>query len=209
MSEFSHLLGDAEQFVRDFGAFAVMILIMVEAIGAPAPGETLLVFASALAGRGELSFPTLFAGAWAGAVIGDNIGFLLGRKAGRTLALRYGTRVGLTADRLDRVETIFRRYGALAVTFARFVAVLRQLNGLTAGTLAMRWRRFAVFDALGSALWVATWITVGGYVGEHAAGLLQFGRRFWPFLVLAVGAALIVVLAVRARRRRGNACKSG
>lgn len=201
MSEISQLLGDAEQFVRDYGAFAVMILIMLEAVGAPAPGESLLIFASALAGRGELSFPTLFAGAWAGAVIGDNIGFVVGRRAGRALAVRYGARVGLNADRLGKVEAIFKRYGSFAVTFARFFAFVRQLNGFTAGTLDMKWRRFALFDALGAALWVTTWMVVGGYVGEHAAVLIQFGRKYWPFVLVTAGVALIVFLAVRARRR--------
>lgn len=201
MPEISHLLGDAEQFVRDYGALAVLILIMLEAVGAPAPGESLLIFASALAGRGELSFPTLFAGAWAGAVIGDNIGFVVGRRAGRALALRYGARVGLTADRLSQVEAIFKRYGSFAVTFARFFAFVRQLNGFTAGTLDMTWRRFALFDALGVALWVTTWMVVGGYVGEHAAALLHLGRKYWPVMLLAAGIALIVLLAIRARRR--------
>jgi membrane protein DedA with SNARE-associated domain len=201
MSEFSQLIGDAEQFVRDYGALAVMILIFLEALGAPAPGESLLIFASALAGRGELSFPTLFAGAFMGAVIGDNIGFVVGRHFGRAVALRYGARVGLSADRLASVEAIFKRYGSFAVTFARFFAFVRQLNGFTAGTLDMKWRRFALFDALGVTLWVTTWMAVGGFVGQHAAVLIQFGRRYWPFVLVVAGVALIVFLAVRAKRR--------
>jgi len=210
MSEFSQLIGDAEQFVRDYGALAVMILIFLEALGAPAPGESLLIFASAMAGRGELSFPTLFAGAVTGAIIGDNIGFAVGRHFGRALALRYGARVGLTADRLASVEAIFKRYGSFAVTFARFFAFVRQLNGFTAGTLDMKWRRFALFDALGVTLWVITWMAVGGFVGEHVAVLIQFGRKYWPFVLVAAGVVLIVFVAVRARRRgkSGGAAQS-
>ena len=169
----------------------------------------MLIFASALAGRGELSFPTLFAGAWAGAVIGDNIGFFVGRRAGRALALRYGARVGLNADRLSKVEAIFKRYGSFAVTFARFFAFVRQLNGFTAGTLDMKWHRFALFDALGVVLWVTTWMLVGGYVGEHAAVLITFGRKYWPFVLVAAGVALIVHLAVRARRRASGTGGTG
>lgn len=201
MTEFSQLIGDAEQFVRDYGALAVMVLIFLEAVGAPAPGESLLIFASALAARGELSFPALFAGAVAGGIIGDNLGFAVGRRFGRMLALRYGGRVGLTADRLTAVEAIFRRYGAFAVTFARFFAFVRQLSGFTAGTLEMKWHRFALFDALGVALWVTTWMVVGGFVGEHMAVLVQVGRKYWPFALLLAGVAAIVFGAVRAKRR--------
>ena len=72
-----------------------MVVTFLETLGAPVPGESLLVFASALAARGELSWPTLFAAAWAGAAIGDNTGFAIGRYAGRELIAHYGARVGL------------------------------------------------------------------------------------------------------------------
>lgn len=201
MSEFSQLLGDAEHFVRDYGAIAVMVLIFLEAVGAPAPGESLLIFSSALAARGELSFSTLFIGAWVGAALGDNVGFFVGRRFGRALALRYGRLVGLTPERLTRVEAIFKQYGSFAITFARYFAFIRQLNGLTAGTLATSWPRFALFDAVGITLWVTTWMVVGGYVGEHMAGLLEVGRKYWPFVVALAGIALTVSLTVRVRQR--------
>lgn len=202
MTELQHLIGAAENLVREHGAVAVMVIILLEAIGAPAPGESLLVFASALAARGELSWHALFFGAWTGAVVGDNLGFAVGRYGGRALALRYGARLGLNAERLGRVEAFYARYGPIAVMLARFVAFARQLNGFVSGALAMDWRRFALLDAVGAALWVAVWMLVGGFVGEHAATLLSFGRRFWPLLIsLALGA---IVLAAFIRRRRAG-----
>lgn len=202
MEEIQHLIGASEQLIRDHGAAAVMVIIMLEALGAPAPGESLLVFASALAARGELSWPTLFAAAWVGAVAGDNIGFAVGRYAGRALVLRYGARVGVNAARLGRVEAVYRRYGSVTVVFARFFAFVRQLNGLVAGTLDMNWRRFAVFDAVGAALWVTVWMLLGTFVGEHSARLVGLAHRFWPAMLVLAGAALIIVLIVTKTRQR-------
>ncbi len=202
MGEIAHLIGELEQVVREHGAVAVMIIIFLETLGAPVPGESLLIFASALAARGELSWHTLYLGAWVGAVAGDNIGFVVGRYAGRTLILRYGTKIGLTAARLEKVENYFRRYGPLTVVVARFIAYARQLNGPVAGALEMKWRRFIVFDLIGATLWVSVWMLVGAFIGEHAASLISIARRFWPVLLILAGLALIVAFAVRAHQRR-------
>lgn len=202
MGEIEHLIGALEPLIREYGAAAVMVIILLEALGAPVPGETLLVFASALAGRGELSWPTLFAAAWGGAVLGDNLGFAIGRYAGRGLILRYGARIGLGPERLAKVESIFMKYGSMAVAFARFVAFLRQLNGPVAGALGMDWRRFLLFEAFGAAMWVAVWMLFGVYIGEHVTALLGIARRFWPAAVAVAGLALVGALVFRARARQ-------
>jgi membrane protein DedA with SNARE-associated domain len=205
LSEIEHLIGALEPLVREFGAPAIMVIIFLETLGAPLPGESLLVFASALAARGELSWPTLFASAWAGAVIGDNAGFAIGRYAGRELIAHYGARFGLGAERLDKVDAIFRKYGPLTVAFARFVAFLRQLNGPVAGALDMRWRRFLLFEMLGAAMWVTAWMLLGHYIGAHAAMLITFARKFWPAALVLAGLALMggFFWIYRTRQRRG------
>jgi membrane protein DedA with SNARE-associated domain len=183
----AELVAWLETFVRDHGAAAVLVVLLFESFGVPLPGESLLLFASALAAQGEMSTPTLVVAAWIGAVLGDNVGYLIGRLAGRAIIERHGQRMGLTAQRLDRVEAVFARYGPATVAGARFVAVLRQLNGVVAGTLRMDWRRFLVFNAIGAALWVGLWVTIGHTVGAHAHTLLGVARDFWPILaVIAV-----------------------
>lgn len=171
MADFAHSLGNLEPLVREYGAAAVTFILTFESLGAPLPGESLLIFASFLAGRGELSLPVLMVSAWMGAVMGDNVGYLIGRRLGRTLVLRYGAKVGINAERLTRVEAVFARYGAFTVGFARFMNVLRQLNGIAAGILKMDWKRFLVFNALGGALWVATWTLTGFYVAKHVSNV--------------------------------------
>ena len=171
VAEIEHILGNLEPLVHAYGAAAIMVILTFESLGAPLPGESLLILASVLAGRGELSLPPLMLGAWAGAVLGDNIGYLIGRRLGRAIVLRYGAKIGINADRLNRVEAFFKRYGPVTVAFARFVNVLRQLNGVVAGLLKMEWKRFLFFNALGGALWVSVWTVAGFYLGAHVTDI--------------------------------------
>ncbi|MGQ0445850.1 MAG: DedA family protein [Beijerinckiaceae bacterium] len=174
--EIEQILGNLEPFIHAYGAAAVMVILAFESLGLPLPGESLLILASVFAGRGELSLLPLMLGAWAGAVLGDNIGYLIGRRLGRAIVLRYGAKIGINGARLNRVEAFFRRYGPATVAFARFVNVLRQLNGVVAGMLKMEWKRFLFFNALGGALWVLVWTLAGFYLGGHVSGIKAIGH---------------------------------
>jgi len=171
MTEFGHLMVTLAPWIHHYGVAAVFLILTFESVGVPLPGESLLIAAAVLAGRGEISLPGLVFSAWAGSVIGDNIGYLIGRILGHSLVWRYGGKIGLTAERLNRIETVFARYGPVTVVFARFFNVLRQLNGVFAGTVKMSWWRFLTFNTLGSALWVLAWIAAGFYLGSHGASL--------------------------------------
>ena len=87
-------------------------------------------------------------------MLGDNIGYAVGRFGGRRLIVRYGARIGLTESRLAMVEAFFQRHGGEVVLVARFFAVLRQLNRIVAGSVGMGWWRFLAYNAVGAALWV-------------------------------------------------------
>jgi membrane protein DedA with SNARE-associated domain len=202
VEEAHQLAGHVEQFVRDYGVVAVSVLLALESLGLPLPGETMLIFGSVLAGRGEMSLPALLIFAWAGSVLGDNIGYLLGRKLGRAAVSRYGARIGLTATRFDAVEAMFTRYGAGTVVFARFVNVLRQLNGIVAGTLGMAWPRFLACNALGAALWVALWVLGAFVLGAHIPDLTRLARHIGIVGGVVVAAALIACILYLWRRRR-------
>jgi membrane protein DedA with SNARE-associated domain len=195
MAGITHFLGDLEPFVREWGAIAVLIILTGESLGLPLPGESLLVLASVLAGRGELSLPLLMLSAWIGAVLGDNIGYVIGRRLGRTLVLRYGAKIGINADRLNRVETFFIRYGPFTVAFARFVNVLRQLNGIVAGMLKMDWKRFLLFNALGGALWVMVWTLAGFYLGTHVTDIHQIAHDL-EHAGAILGAGVVIAMLV-------------
>src|SRR5262249_42921531 len=113
MEEIGQIIDSLEHFVRDHGAFAVTAIVALEALGAPLPGETMLIFAGVLAGHGDISLPVLLMLAWTGAVLGDNVGYVIGRKVGRSTITRYGERIGLNAVRFNTVEQVFARYGAV------------------------------------------------------------------------------------------------
>jgi membrane protein DedA with SNARE-associated domain len=201
VEEIEQLIAHVEQFVRDYGVIAVTVLLALESLGVPLPGETVLIFGSVLAGRGEMSLPALLIFAWAGSVLGDNIGYLLGRKLGRAAVSRYGARIGLTATRFDAVETMFARYGAATVVFARFVNVLRQLNGIVAGTLGMPWPRFLACNALGAALWVALWVLAAFSLGAHMSAMIRIARHIGIAGGVVVAAALLGGILYLWRRR--------
>jgi len=204
MTEIEHLLASIDPLVRHYGLVVVPAVITLESLGAPLPGESLLIFASVMAEHGNMSFPLLLLFAWIGGVVGDNIGYLIGRRLGRAVLLRYGDKIGFTAQRLDRVEAVFARYGPLTVAFARFFNILRQLNGVVAGTLKMDWWRFLLFNALGCALWVLTWGLAGFYLGEHVADITRLAHGLG-----LVGAIIVAILVIGAaifafRRTRAN-----
>src|SRR5579862_9919106 len=147
--------------LNHYGLWAVLLFVLIEDFGIPVPGETVLIAASVYAGAGRLNVVAVAAVGFIAAVIGDNIGFAIGHFGGRALALRWGKYVFLTEERLDKAEAFFNRRGAIVITFARFVEGLRQANGIIAGITGMHWLRFLIFNAIGAALWVGTWITVG------------------------------------------------
>ena len=160
------------EFVTNYGYLAVFLGIFFEDFGLPTPGETMLIIGAALASHGSLNIYWLLPIAWAGAVIGDSIGFLFGATGGHRLLTRYGSKIGITEARLRKVETFFERYGDIVVVFARFFIILRQFNGIVAGALAMPWPRFFLYNAIGAALWVGFW---GG-------ATFWIGRRFFEYL---------------------------
>ena len=202
MEELGQLVAGLEGFVRHYGAFAVMPILAIEAVGAPVPGESLLIFASVLAGRGEMSLSALLASAWVGSVIGDNLGYLIGRKFGRGTVLRHGAKIGLTEERFSGIESTYIRYGYAAVLFARFFSILRQLNGILAGMLGMPWWRFALIDSIGAALWVMVWVFAPAYFSEHLTVIIGLAHHTKVVVSVLVGAGLILVLGFFIRRLR-------
>ena len=211
MTEFGHELTELAPWIHHYGVAAVFVILTLESLGLPLPGESLLVIASVLAGRGEISLLGLILAAWAGAVLGDNIGYLGGRILGRGLSRRYGGRIGLTADRLSKIEAVFARYGPMTVIFARFFSVLRQLNGVIAGTMKMDWRQFLFLNALGGALWVSAWVAAGFCLASYETSITIVMHRTGLLGALACLVAFIACLVyvygrrLFARLRRGVA----
>ncbi|MEV5876440.1 DedA family protein [Streptomyces sp. NPDC052101] len=188
-----------------YGYWAVGAVVLVEDFGVPAPGETILLAAGVYAGAGRLNVVAVAFIAFAAAVIGDNIGYLIGRVGGRAFVHRWGRYVFLTPKRFAAAEEFFGRHGGKIVTVARFIEGLRQANGIIAGTTGMHWRRFLAFNALGAVLWVGLWTTLAYLVGTHITTVYDEVSRYQLYVLIAA-AVLIAAVAVRhfARRRRAH-----
>nr|WP_276562498.1 DedA family protein [Hoeflea prorocentri] len=160
--------------------------VLLEALGMPLPGETLIIVAAGLAALGQLSITGVALTAFFAAVVGDNIGYLIGRKLGRPLIVRHGSRWGITHERLAAAEDIIQKRGPIIVAFARFFVLLRQLNGIAAGTAGMHWLRFLIANMIGAALWVGLWTTIAYHFGKD----VTFLPLIWHHLALV---AMVVV----------------
>ena len=202
------LFGAVEPTLNHYGYLAVAVLVMLEDFGIPVPGETIVIAASLFAGAGRLNVVLVGVVATAAAIIGDNIGFAIGHFGGRTLALRFGKYVFLTEERLDKAEYFFEHHGGKIIVLARFIEGLRQANGIVAGISGMHWRRFLGFNALGAALWVGVWVSLGYLAGSHITTIYNQITRYSLYAVIAL---VVVVVAFtgrwlwhRRRRRQGR-----
>jgi membrane protein DedA with SNARE-associated domain len=191
---FHHLEGT----LHDWGYLAVAGFIFLEDFGVPLPGETMLIAASLYAGTGHLNILAVAAIAFAAAVAGDNVGYGIGRFGGHGLVVRHGKWLLITRERLARAESFFERHGGKVVTGARFVEGLRQLNGIIAGVTEMHWARFLMFNALGAALWVTVWTSLGYVAGDH----VETVAHYIGYVGVAVVVVIVAALVWHVRRRR-------
>jgi len=188
--------------LNHYGLWAVLLFVLIEDFGIPVPGETILIAASVYAGTGRLNVVAVAAVGFIAAVTGDNIGFAIGHFGGRALALRWGRYVFLTEERLDKAASFFDRHGAWIITVARFVEGLRQANGIVAGITGMRWLRFLIFNALGAALWVGTWVSIGYLAGSHIGSIYSYITRYSYYALIVAGLVVVALIARHLLRRR-------
>jgi membrane protein DedA with SNARE-associated domain len=158
------LLAQIQPLVAQHGYWGVFLIVMLESAGVPLPGETVLILASGYAGAtGHLTLGLVIACAAAGAIIGDNIGFWIGRTYGAKFLLRYGKFVHLSKKRLKLGQYLFKRHGAKIVFFGRFVAFLRVFAALLAGVNRYHWPHFLFFNAAGGIIWALV-IGIGAFL---------------------------------------------
>jgi len=197
--------GELLGYLSAYGLDALGLILFFESVGVPLPGESLLIAAGALAGEGRFN-PWAVAGvAIVAAVLGDNLGYALGRWAGRPFILRHGRRLGITPERFARVEALLERYGWIIVAGARFVVLLRQLNGLVAGAAGMSWRRFLVANVVGAVLWVALWVTLAYELGAQLHVFTFLSEHLAWAICLALGGLLVSGLTLWLLGRKGKA----
>ncbi|MER6615911.1 DedA family protein [Streptomyces xantholiticus] len=184
----------------------VGVVIGLESLGIPLPGEIVLVSSALLASQhGDIDPYVLGACATAGAIIGDSIGYAIGRKGGRSLLARLGGRFPkhFGEAQIAMAERSFQKWGMWAVFFGRFVALLRIFAGPLAGVLRMPYWKFAVANVLGGILWAGGTTAVIYSVGVVAEAWLK--RFSWLGLVLAVLIGVTSMLVLKSRAKKAAA----
>lgn len=193
-------------FIDDYGLWFLFAIVCLESAGLWLPGETALIAAAVLAAKGHLSIAGVIAVAAAAAIIGDNIGYWIGREGARRLIDRY-VRLRRYAERvLPPAERFFERHGGKAVFFARFFGGLRVTAAWMAGITRLEWWRFLVWNAAGGIVWAFGVGLLAYYAGKAAADALA---RYGVYAGIAGGVAVVILIAVlhlwRRRVVEGNA----
>lgn len=182
--------------IQAYGLWVLFMVVMLESMGVPMPGETALVTAALYAGSThQISITSVVLVASTAAIIGDNVGYLLGRSIGVRLIARYGKYVRLNEMRLKVGQYLFLRHGGKIVFFGRFVAILRTYSALLAGVNRMNWLHFLIMNALGGICWASLFGVGADLFGEEVK------RVAGPFslllLITAIGLAIAGIFFFR------------
>jgi len=202
------LLNALLDLVARIGYPMVFLGVGIESLGVPVPGETTLVIGAVLAGQGRLTPWLVALVGWAGAVLGDNTGYLIGRRYGRRVAQFGPLRYAFDERRLAVGERFFARHGIWAVFFGRFVALLRILAGPLAGMNRMHWYLFLPANALGGAVWVGAVTAVGVLLGNNLHRAETIVKRA-GYIGLALAVVVVAGLWMRHRRQQRRELAEG
>jgi membrane protein DedA with SNARE-associated domain len=170
------------------------------------PGETIVILAGVLCSMGVLDLPQTVIVATTGAIVGDSIGYELGRHLGRPWLERHGRLVGMHGGVLERVDALFAQHGGKAVFIGRFVGFLRAMAPFVAGTSRMPYRHFLLYNALGAAVWAVAFVLLGYFLGESwTLAERWLGRVGLGLGTIVVAAAAWWIYRARQVRARGRA----
>ncbi len=190
-----------EDFLASYGLWALFLLVAAESSGIPVPGETALVAAAVLASQGVMVLWEVLVVAALGAIIGDNVGYWIGRKGGRALLLRWRVTRSTAQRLLPPGERFFRRHGPKTVFFARFIAGLRVTAAWIAGITHMHWETFLKWNALGGIVWAFGYGLLAYFFGKALVeAVTTYG--LYAGVVLVVGAVGAIIGFKYWKRRR-------
>ncbi len=198
------LLFDVVSRVGNWTYLVLFLAAMLEAsafVGLFVPGDTIAILAGFLVSIGVLELPETIIAAFAGGVVGDSIGYELGRHLGRPWLLSHGPKFGFHRRAFDRVEALFARYGGTTILIARFTAFVRALAPFVAGSSRMPYRWFLLFNVIGAALWAVAFVSLGYVLGESWRIAERWVGRVGVVLAVVVVAVAVLVLRRVAVRR--------
>jgi membrane protein DedA with SNARE-associated domain len=189
-------LEQIQEIAGEYGYWAIFTGIALENTGIPIPGETITIVGGFLAGSGELDYWWVLITAIAGAVLGDNFGYWLGKFGGWKLLLKIGNVFRIQEKQLKRAREEFSRNGAKAVFFGRFLTLLRIFAGPMAGIAEMPYAKFLLCNVAGATAWASIMVTISFFVGRliPLKDLVSWITKFGVFALLLVIAWIIIPL---------------
>jgi membrane protein DedA with SNARE-associated domain len=197
-----------QNVLQQWGYGVIFGAMLLENAGVPLPGETVTLLGGYAAGSGQLNVLGVMAAAAGGAILGDNLGYWVGRRAGWGLILRVGRLLRQSPEQLERLREQFLRHANTSVLLGRFVAVLRVVAGPMAGAVGMPYPRFLLCNTAGAVLWAGLMVSLAWLGGrwipfsQMVGGVIDFGLGALVLLALVV---LVPKLLSRLEQRRSAA----
>jgi membrane protein DedA with SNARE-associated domain len=181
-----------EDLLNTWGYGVVFAAMVLESAGLPLPGETVTLLGGYAAGSGHLNLAGVIAAASGGAMVGDSIGYWVGRRAGWPVLLGVGRWLRQSPEQMETLRSQFLNHAGKSVLLGRFVAVLRVLAGPMAGAVGMPYGRFLLCNCTGALLWATTMVSLAWLGGRW----IPFQRMVEGVLEFGIGALVLVALIV-------------
>ena len=195
---FERSLARMQPLLQRYGYGAAFAAVMVEGMGIPTPGQTLLMAGALEAAEGRMSIALLLILVTTAATVGNSIGYAIGRWGGR----RALNKLNVNPQRQQRLDDLFKRRGGVVILLARFLDGLRQLNGIVAGVLQMPWWTFTAYNVAGALLWTCSWGLGTYYLGRDIHFIAAFFHRHRPLLLALGGVAFVALLVYLLRSKK-------
>lgn len=188
-------------WITQYGYIAIFSLLVLGIIGLPIPDETMLTFSGYLIYQGHLSLPLAYATAFCGSATGITLSYVLGRKYGLLLIRRYGRYLHIKEEHLEKAHAWFERAGHWSLTFGYFIPGVRHFTAYAAGMSSLEAPRFCLFAYAGAAIWTATFIGLGYFLGERWRSVQENIHEYFLGATVAIIVALVAYLVWRKMRR--------
>ena len=199
---FERSLARVQPLLQRYGYGAAFAAVMVEGMGIPTPGQTLLMAGALEAAEGRMSIVLLLILVTTAATVGNSIGYAIGRWGGRTAL----NKLKVNPQRQQYLDDLFKRRGGVVILLARFLDGLRQLNGIVAGVLQMPWWTFTAYNVAGALLWTCSWGLGTYYLGRDIHFIAAFFHRHRPLLLVLGAIAFVALLVYLLRSKRMRVC---
>jgi membrane protein DedA with SNARE-associated domain len=188
-------------WITQYGYEAIFLLLVLGIIGLPIPDETLLTFTGYLVYQGHLSLPVAYAAAFSGSACGITLSYVLGRRFGVALIHRYGKYLRIREEHLHKAHAWFRRAGHWSLTFGYYIPGVRHFTAYAAGMSELEAPQFCLFAYSGAALWSASFIALGYFLGERWRSVEENIHEYFIGFTLAAVVLAAAFLAWRKLRR--------